>query len=274
MATQTGFLDLGDGQLYYEVAGEGHPLVLIHAGVANNRMWDEQFTVFAEHYRVIRYDERGFGQTRSQRKEGFSDTDDLYALLKHLTVDRTYVLGLSRGGQIAIDFTVAHPEMVNALIPVAAGVSGFPPVFSDTEKRYIAEIEKVDASGDLVKLNEMEVHLWMDGLRRTGPPPDPVARQKLSEMNYQALTHPDGSLKPKRPDPPAIDHLAEIKVPTLVIWGDVDMLTVEKTGVLLTEKIPGARKFVFSNVAHMVNVERPQEFNQLVLDFLGGLHVH
>src|SRR5262249_13492382 len=112
-----GFAEVEGGQLYYETAGTGHPLTLIHAGVADGRMWDDQFLTFAQHYRVIRYDARGFGRSRTE-SVSFSNRRDLYDLLRHLGVEKTYVMGVSRGGQIATDFTLERPEMVDALIPV------------------------------------------------------------------------------------------------------------------------------------------------------------
>ena|SRR5579859_7424514 len=271
MTAQTGFLELPDAKLYYEVEGEGHPLTLIHAGVADHRMWDEQVSEFSKYYRVIRYDERGAGQTRSETKEGYSDVTDLYALLKYLGVEKTHLIGLSRGGGIAIDFTLTHPEMVSVLIPVAAGISGAPfdaSKFTEAERDYANEIEKVDASGDMVRLNDLEVHLWMDGLRRVGPPVDAAAREKLSQMNYASLTHPDGLLRPGKLERPAIDRLGEIKVPTFVIWGDGDVSTVLAQSQQMVNEIPGAKSLVFPDVAHMVNMERPIEFNRAVLDFL------
>ena len=112
------------GRLAYEVEGEGHPLTLIHAGLAHLRMWDEQVPAFAERYRVIRYDTRGFGRTTTDDVE-FSNRDDLRALLDHLGVERTHLLGLSRGAQIALDFTLESPERVSSLVWVAGGVGGF-----------------------------------------------------------------------------------------------------------------------------------------------------
>src|SRR5436190_24202073 len=105
----TGVLEAQDGPIYYEVAGEGHPLVLIHSGVADHTMWDDQFDTFAQRYRVIRYDTRGFGRSPLVDKD-YSDRQDLYDLLKHLGVERAYVLGVSRAGNIAMNFTLEHPE--------------------------------------------------------------------------------------------------------------------------------------------------------------------
>src|SRR5437660_12337913 len=121
---QHGYCDVQGGKIYYEVAGQGHPLVLIHGGQLDRRMWDEQFQFFASRYKVIRYDVRGFGQSPAANKP-FSQSEDLATVLKCAKADKAYVVGLSLGGRIAIDFTLAHPEMVDALIPVAPGLSGF-----------------------------------------------------------------------------------------------------------------------------------------------------
>src|SRR5688500_18397204 len=97
----SGFLDVPGGRPYYEVDGEGHPLTLVHAGIANLRMWDDQVPAFAERYRVIRYDTRGFGRTETE-DVSFSNRADLAALLDHLEAPSTYLVGASRSGQIAL----------------------------------------------------------------------------------------------------------------------------------------------------------------------------
>ena len=107
---QTGFLDVQGAPLYYEVAGTGYPLLFMHAGIADNRMWDDQFQTFALQYRVIRYDLRGFG--RSLIPDGpISNYEDSYALLQHLGIEHTHVIAVSFGGLVAIDFALAeHPQ--------------------------------------------------------------------------------------------------------------------------------------------------------------------
>ena len=123
---QTGFAEINGTTLYYEVAGAGHPFVLVHGHLLDRRSWDDQFAVFAQRYRVIRYDQRGFGDSGLITKgESYSDRQDLYALMKFLGIESAYLMGVSGGGALAIDFTLEHPEMVDALIPVTAGVSGF-----------------------------------------------------------------------------------------------------------------------------------------------------
>ncbi|HEY6409590.1 MAG TPA: alpha/beta hydrolase, partial [Ktedonobacteraceae bacterium] len=111
--------------LYYERAGSGHPLVLIHGFTLNTQMWDDQFAVFARHYDTIRYDTRGSGQSAVPTEEPFTEVDDLRALLDALGVSRTFVLGLSRGGGVAIDFALVYPERTCALVLVDPALGGW-----------------------------------------------------------------------------------------------------------------------------------------------------
>jgi 3-oxoadipate enol-lactonase len=268
--SESGFLPVENGTLYYEVSGAGHPLVLIHAGVADLSMWDEQVAAFAPQYRVIRYDTRGYGKTRTEAGP-YSNRQDLRDLLDHLGVDRAYVLGLSRGGQIAVDFTVEFPERVAALIPVAAGLSGFEGDVSD-EEPFIAAMEAAWEARDFERLTDLDVRLWGDGPGQPeGRAPQPV-REQLRRMilnNYRVQTV-EGQPRPL--DPPANGRLGDIHVPTLVMIGDLDTILCLAVADRLAEGIHGARKVVFPGVAHMVNLERPAEFNRLVLEFLGALN--
>jgi pimeloyl-ACP methyl ester carboxylesterase len=125
---QTGFAEINGTQLYYESAGTGHPFILIHGHLLDRRSWDDQFAVFAQRYRVIRYDQRGFGASGLiTKEESYSDRQDLSALMQFLGIESAFLMGVSGGGALAIDFTLEHPKMVDALIPVTAGVSGFRP---------------------------------------------------------------------------------------------------------------------------------------------------
>src|SRR5215471_17547543 len=111
-------------QLYYEVTGEGQPLVLVHSGGFDRRLWDEQFTTFADNYKVIRYDVRGHGQSPPPTKP-YSDAEDLYRLLQELHVEKAHFVGLSLGSTIVVDFALAHPEMVDSLVLATPEVNGY-----------------------------------------------------------------------------------------------------------------------------------------------------
>jgi 3-oxoadipate enol-lactonase len=269
-AAETGFVEVEGGRLYYEAAGAGQPIVLVHAGVADCRMWDEQFSAFAQNYRVIRYDTRGFGKTTSE-DVSFSNRQDIVDLLRHLGIERTAILGLSRGGQIAIDFTLEHPEMVTALIAVAAGVSGFEGPATEAEKPLFAEYERLEAAKDYDTLTEFEVRVWADGPNQPAGRAAAPVRERLREMiaNNYRLHHEQ--TQPRVLEPPALNRLGEIKAPTLVIWGDIDFSDVGAAMTLLADSVSGAKRMVFPGAAHMVNMEQPERFNAVVLDFLNHL---
>jgi len=265
-SVQTGYAMIGGAKLYYEVLGEGPPLVLIHGGMVDRRMWDDQFEVFARHYRVIRYDVRQHGKTRS-RPEAYANHEDLYALLKHLNIDKAFIMGLSMGGGIAIDFTLAHPEMVRALIPVAPGLSGYQAT-SEGVKEDTAGLMAALREGDFDRAVEFALRAWTDGPRRTPAEVDPVVRERVRVMLAKGMVRAQYQRQAQPLEPPAIGRLSEIRVPTLAIVGDLDMPDILVIVDSLVREIAGAKKVVIPGVAHMVNMEKPAEFNRIVLEFL------
>ena len=276
--TVTGFAELNGTTLYYEVAGEGHPLVLIHGGLVDHHLWDDQFVAFAQHYKVIRYDMRGFGQSSLMKVDDAppSYRADLYALLKQLGIEKTYVLGLSMGGGLAIDFTLEYPEMVAALIPVAAGVSGLKEdtiQVDSAEQKAEEEIEAARTSGDKPREIELTLRFWTDGPERTPEQVDPNVREKVRAMTTHNYSRPDDALDviTIQLDPPALGRLGEISVPTLIIYGDADVRGILLIADILQKGIPNAKTAVIPNTAHHLNLEQPAEFNRIVLDFLQNL---
>lgn len=269
MEKQTGFAEINGAKIYYEVAGEGHPLVLIHAGIADSRMWDDQFDAFAEHHLVVRYDVRGFGKSEKPPTP-FSHRDDLYALLKFLEIERTYLVGVSLGGGIAIDFTLDHPKMVDALIPVASGLSGYSKPSPEVEQLG-AKMEAAYKSGDLAKAVNISLQIWTAGPSRTLDQVNPAVRERIRGMTSYNFAHHTEEGTPQPLSPPAISRLSEIRAPTLVVVGDKDVSGILDIASLLVAGIPGARKAVIPDTAHILNMEKPIEFNRAVLDFISKL---
>ncbi len=268
---QTGFADVNGTRLYYEVAGTGHPLLLIHGGLVDRRLWDDQFNVFAQHCQVIRFDVRSFGDSAPITAETppYSLEEDLYSLLKFLGIEKTYVLGLSMGGAIAINFTLMYPEMVDALIPVAMGLSGFEP--AEEDKASEAEVDEAMRSGNVARAVELTLRFWTDGPMRTPEQVNPAVREKVRAMTTRNFERPEdeNATQPRALEPPAISRLSEIHVPTLIIVGDQDVRDILKIADILEKEIPGAKKVVIPGTAHHLNMEKPDEFNRIVLDFLG-----
>lgn len=267
----TGYAEVNGARLYYEVAGDGHPLIMIHAGIANLHYWDDQWKPFARAFRVVCYDIRGYG--KSIMPPGpFNVRDDLHGLMGHLGIDHAYLMGASIGGGLIIDFALEHPEMVDALIPVVSGLSGGPPP-TEEEMQQFQEIERAMAAareaGNLDQVDEIMARLWVDGPNRTPEQVDPAVRRRVLQMlreNRAAESAEEG--KAVRLDPPARGRLSDITAPTLVVVGDADLPGVIVDCNILAREIPGARKAVMHGVAHAPNMERPEEFNRIVLDFL------
>jgi len=230
-------------------------------------MWDDQFSVFAQHYKVIRYDLRGFG--KSAMPPGlFSSHEDVAGLLNFLNVEKAYVIGQSFGGYVAIDFTLAHPGMVDALVLGAPNVSGYEPS-SEEIQRFCAEEEDALNRGDLAGATELNLRMWVDGPNRTPDQVNPTVRERVREMQLFAFSLPEPEDVEEQPlTPPAITRLAEIRVPTLIIIGGQDVPEFLKISDIIAAGITGAKKVIIPGVAHLPNMEKPAEFNRIVLDFL------
>lgn len=268
MQTKTGFAPINGAQIYYEVTGAGRPLIMLHAGVADGRLWDDQFATFAQTYRTIRYDLRGFGRSAMPAGQ-FSHHADLAGLLDFLQVARAIVVGISFGGKVAIDFALAYPQRVVALVLGAPTVGGTQP-----SRRIIQFWEAEETAveqGDLATAVELNLRLWVDGPLRQPGEVNPTVRQKVGQMQREIfqMDIPE-DVEELRLAPAANGRLTEIAVPTLVLVGDLDLPEKVEQAAWLAEQIPNAQQAVIPGVAHMLNMEKPSLFNQLVLDFLDG----
>ncbi len=203
--SEKGYVEYPGTRLYYEVDGDGPALTLIHAGVAHLRMWDAQVAAFKDRYTVVRYDERGFGQTKTDDVP-YSNFDDLLHLLDHLAIDRTHLVGNSRGGQIALDFTLANPDRVRSLVLVGAGMSGFDaddpsltPIFDEMERLW--KEKKYD------EVVELETQMWTDGPGQPSTRVDPDVRRKMVQWNLENYEAEQEADQIQRLDPPAVGRL-------------------------------------------------------------------
>lgn len=271
----TGFVNVNGARLWFEdTGGDRQVVTFVHAGVCDHRQWDTQMAPFAENYRVIRFDMRGFGQS-SLPAGPCSLSDDIGGLLDALGVERSAVIGCSMGGSAALDFALKQPERVRALVLVGAGMSGGPQEVSASEQELIAELMAADAAHDDERLNEAELRLWVDGPNRTPEQVTPGVRELMAEMNGANIRR--GSeweqVQPQPLDPPAAGRLGEVRAPTLVIVGSDDTFNVRKTADLLVAGIAGARKVVMPGLTHVPNMERPDEFNQTTLAFLAPIEM-
>jgi pimeloyl-ACP methyl ester carboxylesterase len=251
---------------HYQVQGSGPALVLIHAGISDLRMWDDQMEDCSRHFTVVRYDVRGWGRTPFPAGEA-SDHEDLRALLTHLGLERAHVLGCSNGGRIALDFALASPEMVDRLVLVGTGVGGYKFTDPETEARNQV-IEQAYVDGDIPLAVELDAQLWVDGLYRQPDQINPNVRRRAVQILTDLYALPEGEGTHQPLNPPALGRLAEIKSPTLVLVGELDTPDILRIANVLEGGIPGAQRSTISGTAHLPNMENPDQFNRIVLDFL------
>ena len=240
--------------LWVDDVGSGAPVVLIHNGVMDSRTWDPQLADLATRYRVVRYDCPGFGRT-APLEEPYRETDVLAELLDELDIDTTALVGGSRGGRIAVDFALAYPESVTALVLVCSGLSGYPlgAYAAEQEAREQAAI----AAADWEAVADVTLEVW----GAVGPG-DGVRELVVANAAGELLTEQE-----QRPERLAVDHVEEVRVPTLVVTGDHDQRGIDEVAQLLESRI-GAVRSRFEDSDHFPNMREPERFNRVVLDFL------
>ncbi|WP_052518555.1 alpha/beta fold hydrolase [Archangium violaceum] len=201
------FAPVNGARLHYELQGDGFPVVLLHGGLLDLRLWDSQVGPLARHFTTLRYDQRGFGRTVAP--EGpYAPHEDLRALLDHFSMDRAHVVGLSFGGRVALDFALAWPERVSCLVLAA-------PEWTLDHMRGLAEVHH-----------------------------------------------------PRFLEPPAFTRLEQLLMPTLVVVGDRDNPVLLSNAELLARRVPTVTRVTLPGVGHPPNLERPEDFNRVLLDFL------
>jgi 3-oxoadipate enol-lactonase len=269
MRSKFGFVEHNGTTLFYETAGEGSALAFIHAGICDSSMWDAQFYAFAEQYKVVRHDMRGFG--RSEPADAtYSAHDDLRAVLDHLSIERATLIGCSMGGAASLNFALMYPDRVAGLVLVGSGLNGWENPNTDAVE-WDQEAEDAFNAGDYIAASEYEVRMWVDGPRRKPEQVNPAVRDRVRDMNTVGIRHAAKQLgNSEKLDPPAAQRLNEIRVPTLVIYGDEDHRDMPLISNTLAEQIAGAKLVIMQGTAHVPNMEQPVEFNTIVRDWLNN----
>lgn len=261
---ESGFAEFGQSRLYYEVAGAGEPtVILLHGGMLDNTMWDEQFELLAKSHRVVRYDASAHGQS-ALPPEAYWDHADLLGLMDHLQIDQAVLVGLSMGGRVAIDMALEEPSRVQAVAAVSSGLGGYrfeSDFHMENRKKMIAAWK----SGDFDAVVEAFQREWTDGPSRAPEDVDPKIREQVRAMARATV---DSVMEGRSIQPPAIERLGELELPMLVVVGELDMPGIHEIADLLVEANPQAELVTIPGVAHMANLEAPEEFNRVLLEFL------
>lgn len=271
MKVTSGFAEVNGARLYYELAGRGRPLVMIHAGIADGRMWDKEFEAFSQSHQALRFDMRGYGKSPPVEGE-FNLLDDLEALLAHLAVPTPVILmGCSMGGGLSIDFALTHPEHVAALILVGSDPAGLE-LDAPGPDELFAQSEAAFEAGDVDRVAELDMRIWFDGDGRTSDQVDPQARRKAYAMARLVIEHERkgiGKHVRKSAERPAAERLHELSMPALIVIGQNDLPYLKLAADYMCDKLPAARKLLIPDAGHLPNLEHPELFRTAVLDFLG-----
>ena len=260
------------GGIAFDDEGAGEPVVLVHSGVADRRMWDRLAPALAARHRVIRPDARGFGESLPPSGPWAHHTD-LLALLDELLLGRAHLVGTSMGAGVAVEAALSRPDAVASLVLAAPGGALFAESPPELRPIWAAEVDALDR-GDLDAAVEVNLRAWVDGPDRGPDAVDPDLRAFVGRMQREAFELPewDAEAAPEHElSPPAAARLGELRCPVLVVVGEGDQPSVRETADRIASGVAGARLVVWPDVAHMLTMEREDAFADLVLEFLADV---
>jgi pimeloyl-ACP methyl ester carboxylesterase len=261
---KTGYLEVPDGRLYYEVAGEGDWIVLVHDGNLHSVTWDEQFPVFSKNHKVVRYDRRGYGKSTYPEKP-YSNIEDLAEVFRQLNIEKATLMGMSAGGELVIDFTLEHPDKVTGLVLVGAVVSGLG--YSD---HMITRGGNLDLKilSDPAKVADyfclQDPYTFYEGNKEAKKRGYDYLMNNLQNYKFDKFTFLKGPVRP------ALPNLKEIKIPAMIIVGEYDIPDCHAHAGAMEAGIAGSKRVIINKAGHIVPLEQPAVFNDIVLAFLRG----
>jgi 3-oxoadipate enol-lactonase len=252
------FMELEAGKLAYDTCGSGpKAIVLIHDGILHSAAFDDVQPLLCEQFRVIRYDRRGYGASPATEAT-YQPARDLEALLKALNIEHATLVGSSAGGGVAVDFALAHPEVVDGLVLAGPWVAGFKPSMA-----FMMRGLKLAA---LFKAGDIE-----------GAARDPYILSKNADAERQRVVawikanpHNFGAGNKERFMVDAKPRLGEIKTPTLILVGEVDIENVHEQARELETAIPGAKLEIVPATGHFMYVEQPRAFADRIAAFVSA----
>jgi pimeloyl-ACP methyl ester carboxylesterase len=247
-----------DGEVSYETCGSGpKAIVLLHDGILDGSAFDAAWPLLCAKARVVRYDRRGYGASPAATAP-YDAVADLDAVMKAAGVEHAILVGSSSGGGVAVDFALAHPRAVDGLVLVGAAVNGFRPTEhfmkrTQTLVTLLSQGRLADAVKDPYILT-------------------PGAEAQRAFVVADLTAHPGnfGAARMIKDGPEVMGRLGEIKVPTLIVTGEVDIPDVHAHAGALEALIPGARRVIVSDSGHFLYLERPEAFTELVTTFVAA----
>ncbi len=265
-ALDTGRVMVPGSSLFYESAGKGSVVILLHGGNLDRRMWDAEFSALQRTHRVIRYDARGFGRS-GPADTAFAAHEDLLALMDALRIPRASLVGLSLGGRISIDFALAHPERVERLVLAAPGISGGTWA-DDGDTLWLSEARAAAQRGDSVAV----ARAWLGSAYIRTALRDSALARRVRGWAMDQLPFWGGIVRHQNLDveaaSPAAGRLAELRAPILLIVGTDDTAFIQDVARAIQSQAPNVRRVDLRGAGHMVNIEAPEPFLREISAFL------
>ncbi|MEV4491481.1 alpha/beta hydrolase [Micromonospora coxensis] len=261
-------IEINGASLAYDDLGSGSAVVLLHAGIADRRMWRGQLAALAERHRVIALDLRGYGESELPPSP-FAHHDDVVGLLDALGIERAALVGCSFGGAVAIDTALTHPTRVSALALFGSAISGNE-WSEETEQLWEKLVGEVDPE-DFAATAAGEVRFWVVGPAREPGDVDPELIAFAEEMDRRALAAEVAlsAVEVEELDPPAIGRLGELRLPVLVTAGAADVRDIARIADRIAAEVPGAVRLPdVPDAAHLLPLERPEAVDAALRDFL------
>lgn len=258
MTTITRRIDVAGARLHVEDAGTGDSVTMLHGFLVDSGQWDREFAALALDHHVLRYDARGFGRSTIEPGASYAHHEDLAAVLDALGVERTALLACSGGAATALDFALAHPGRVSALVFIGAGYWGR---FADRTPAARAFLQAL-GSYDVAGMIDSSLRAFTDGPRRDAGEVDAGARRHTRAMTTQVFRAEPNYWRRAAQDqcttqPSALARLHEIEVPTLLMMGSEDQPEVHELSAELAAGIRGSRQLVVQAAGHHANLEAP-----------------
>jgi 3-oxoadipate enol-lactonase len=244
------------------------PVVLIHAGVADRRMWDPVWPALTRERDVVRLDLRGFGDSAARPAGPVSQAGDVLGALTEISVGRCQLVGASYGAGVAVEVELTSPPAVASLLLAAPAGSLLAEVTPELQAFLDAEGAALDR-GDLDAAVEANLSWWVEGPHRSADQVDPAVRELVARMQRRAfeVTADWADVEERELEPPALDRLGEIAVPVLVLVGGLDLDAVRAAAARVVAGIAGARRVDWPDVGHLPALERPADFLSLLLEW-------
>lgn len=264
VAPVSGYVDVGTTTIYYETAGRGETVILLHGGWTSVRQWDEQIDSLARDYHVVRYDARGYGRS-PLGDSAYAHHEDLRALFRHLGIERAHLVALSNGSTIALEFALTHPGLVRSMSIGPAPMPGY-----DLGQEFTTGIRAISRAGGDRDIELTRRLIWDFAPLRVASTM-PAVRARLDTMFLRDHTWPQsraGAPARQRLHAPLAQLLPQVAGPVLIVVGDGEMPVLRQQADSMARAIPGAELVVIPGAGHVVNMEQPARFTRVLLDWL------